>query len=90
MYLYRPRTQSLTKVILTIAHLDHDIHNNDGMEPGGAREGKSALPLEDSNLAALCQKCHNQYDGHKRAQSRIKNRRKRLEKAGQLQIAAES
>lgn len=33
------------RVILTIAHLDHDIKHN-----------------EDSNLKALCQKCHNNYD----------------------------
>jgi hypothetical protein len=59
------------------------------MEPGGLREGKAALPLEDSNLAALCQKCHNTYDAHKRAQSRIRNRKKRLEKAGQLQLNRE-
>lgn len=33
------------KIILTIAHLDHDIKNNDL-----------------SNLKALCQKCHLNYD----------------------------
>lgn len=33
------------KIVLTIAHLDHDITNND-----------------PSNLKALCQKCHLNYD----------------------------
>jgi hypothetical protein len=33
------------KIVLTIAHLDHDISNNDF-----------------SNLKALCQKCHLDYD----------------------------
>jgi hypothetical protein len=33
------------KIVLTIAHLDHDIENNDY-----------------SNLKALCQKCHLDYD----------------------------
>ncbi len=33
------------KIVLTIAHLDHDISNNDY-----------------SNLKALCQKCHLDYD----------------------------
>ena len=35
----------LIQVVLTIAHLDHDITHS-----------------EDSNLKALCQKCHNNYD----------------------------
>jgi hypothetical protein len=33
------------QIVLTVAHLDHDIDNNDY-----------------SNLAALCQKCHLNYD----------------------------
>ena len=36
-----------TKVILTIAHLDHDRLNHD---------------VNDDRLAALCQRCHLQYD----------------------------
>lgn len=36
-----------TKVILTIAHLDHDKFNND---------------VNLDRLKALCQKCHLQYD----------------------------
>lgn len=36
-----------TKIILTIAHLDHDKHNFD---------------VDYSRLAALCQRCHLKYD----------------------------
>ena len=47
-------TNKLIKVVLTIAHLDHDIKNNDL-----------------SNLKALCQKCHLNYDKeHHRRNSR--------------------
>lgn len=35
----------IIKIVLTIAHLDHDVNNNDY-----------------SNLKALCQKCHLNYD----------------------------
>ena len=50
------------KIILTIAHLDHNVNNNDY-----------------SNLAALCQKCHNNYD----IKQRVHNR---STKKGQLKI----
>lgn len=52
------------KIVLTIAHLDHDITNND-----------------PSNLKALCQKCHLNYDkDHHR-----KNRKATIEKKKGLQ-----
>ena len=37
----------------------------------------------ESNLAALCQACHNRYDGPKRAQNRKHNA---LREAGQLRL----
>lgn len=40
-------------IVLTVAHLDHDVKNND-----------------PANLAALCQKCHNNYDATMRASRR--------------------
>ncbi len=46
-----------SKVVLTIAHLDHDPTNNN-----------------PANLRALCQKCHNTYDGPHRAESRKRRR----------------
>jgi hypothetical protein len=36
-----------TKIVLTIAHLDHDKHNHE---------------VSDDRLKALCQKCHLGYD----------------------------
>ena len=44
---YSADGKKCTKVILTIAHLDHDKHNHD---------------VSIDRLKALCQKCHLQYD----------------------------
>lgn len=44
---YQPHPITGSKVILTIAHLDHDPENWD---------------VKDERLKALCQKCHLQYD----------------------------
>ena len=48
-----PETRKAIKVVLTVAHLDHDTTNND-----------------DSNLKALCQRCHNRYDIKQRVHNR--------------------
>ena len=50
---YKPHPITGSKVVLTIAHLDHDISNNN-----------------DTNLRALCQKCHNGHDGKYRSRRR--------------------
>lgn len=47
------------RIVLTIAHLDHDVKNNDF-----------------SNLKALCQKCHLNYD-HKHHMKNSSETRKR-------------
>ena len=39
------------RVVLTIAHLDHDEHNWD---------------VKDDRLKAMCQKCHLTYDGYEK------------------------
>lgn len=57
------------RVVLTIAHLDHDITNN-----------------ADSNLKALCQKCHLRHDARQHAENARKTREAR---AGQLQLFPE-
>jgi hypothetical protein len=54
------------RVVLTIAHLDHDTTNN-----------------ADSNLAALCQKCHLAYDAKLHANNARKSRDAR---SGQLAL----
>ena len=54
-------------VVLTIAHLDHDVTNNDGMELGGP-----PLRLKDANLVALCCQCHNRHDGPHRGANKVR------------------
>jgi 5-methylcytosine-specific restriction endonuclease McrA len=48
-----------SKVVLTVAHLDHTPENCD-----------------DANLAALCQKCHNNYDRAHRNETRANKKNK--------------
>lgn len=48
----------MTKIILTIAHLDHDKENHD---------------VSIDRLKALCQKCHLQYDMPRHVENRKKN-----------------
>lgn len=53
-----PTAPNAVKIILTVAHLDHQPENCDYQ-----------------NLAALCQKCHNNYDKEHRAKSRAETRK---------------
>lgn len=53
-----PNPATGSKVVLTVAHLDHTPENCD-----------------DSNLLAMCQRCHNRYDAPTRAAG-IKARRR--------------
>jgi len=46
------------KIVLTIAHLDHDETNHD---------------VKDERLAALCQKCHLGYDAKEKKRRRMSN-----------------
>jgi hypothetical protein len=58
----------IIRIVLTIAHLDHDIRHND-----------------ESNLRALCQRCHLCYDkAHHARNSRIT----RMKKRGQLELVS--
>ncbi len=61
--------KKLIKIVLTIAHLNHDTTDNDGMEYEA-----DTMPLWSSNLAALCQKCHNNHDRPFRDANRKSNR----------------
>jgi len=62
-FYHEPEERAIV-IVLTIAHLDHDITNND-----------------DSNLQALCQRCHLHHDlDHHAANSRST----RNAKSGQL------
>lgn len=60
----QPHPVTSSKVVLTIAHLDHDVSNND-----------------DSNLAALCQRCHLTHDAQQHA---MNARQTRAHRSGQL------
>lgn len=53
-----PHPETGSRVVLTVAHLDHTPENCD-----------------DSNLVAMCQRCHNAYDAQMRAAG-IKRRRR--------------
>ncbi len=57
-----------TRVVLTVAHLDHDLSNNDGMD-----RGRHCLPLGQANLVHLCQRCHLGHDAKQHASTRRKN-----------------
>lgn len=58
------------KVVLTVAHLDHDTTNND-----------------DSNLKALCQRCHLRHDAKEHGKHAAQTRRnKRDEATGQMRL----
>ncbi len=50
---------SVVKIVLTIAHLDHDEENWD---------------VKDERLAALCQRCHLRYDAPEKARRRRKKK----------------
>ena len=63
-----PHPKTGSTVVLTVAHVNHDIKDNDGMDRGGA-----LLPKICSNLRAWCQLCHNKYDGKYRKWNAINN-----------------
>ncbi len=62
-----PVTES--KVVLTVAHLDHDKMNSD-----------------ESNLLAMCQRCHLTYDRKHHAANLKRNRRQAEIDAGQQEL----
>lgn len=65
--------QKTSRIVLTIAHLDHVPENCDGMD-----QGQPAPPVEDANLRALCQRCHLKYDAQHHAETARETRRNKL------------
>lgn len=59
---FEPKTK-FTKIVLTIAHLDHDKENHE---------------VPDERLAALCQRCHLLYDMDHHVANRKANRLAKL------------
>ena len=75
----------VVRIVLTIAHLDQMPENNDGMDAGGP-----ALPVERSNLRALCQRCHNRHDRPWRIQNAARTWRKKAPTGDLFDVAMES
>lgn len=65
--------KNMVDIVLTIAHMDHQPENCDGMDAGGP-----ALPVEDANLRALCQRCHLRHDADHHAETARATRRANL------------
>lgn len=80
----KPNPATGSRVVLTVAHLG--VPFPDGT-PGDKHNKRDVRP---ENLAALCQKCHLDYDrdehiANARA-TRERKRRERLEQSGQLEL----
>lgn len=79
----KPHPDTQSRVVLTIAHLDHQPENCDGLEKypiGLIVQPYTETPKERSNLRAWCQRCHLKYD----AKHHAKNGRKTQEIAGEI------
>lgn len=81
---YKPHPETGSKVILTVAHLG--IDHPDGT-PGDKHDKMDVRP---ENLAALCQRCHLNYDIDEHIENRkrtlAERKRKKAEKAGQMTL----
>ncbi len=67
------QVKTMVTIVLTIAHLDHIPENCDGMDKGGP-----VLPIEQSNLRALCQMHHLRHDAKHHAETARQTRRAAL------------
>lgn len=76
----QPHPVTGNRVILTVAHLG--APKSDGT-PGDKRDKMDCRP---ENLAALCQRCHLNFDQDEHRQNAAKMRRQRKIKAGQLSL----
>ena len=61
----QPHPVTGSRVVLTVAHLDHTPENN-------------GAPGERPNLMAMCQRCHLTYDAGHHAKNAAETRRRRL------------
>ena len=75
----KPHPDTGSTVMLTVAHLDNDPSNCDGLESGGP-----VKPFSKSNLRAWCQLCHVNYDAKFHAKNAAITRRQKRIRAGQL------
>ena len=80
---YKPHPVTGSRVVLTVAHLGVDLP--DGM-PGDKR---NKMDVRDENLAALCQRCHLNYDRDEHAANAARTRRRKQVAAGQVSFLEE-
>lgn len=76
----KPNPATGSKVVLTVAHLGVD--HLDG-SPGDKTDKMDVRP---ENLAALCQKCHLNFDRDEHIANAARTRRKKKIRAGQLEL----
>jgi hypothetical protein len=68
------------RIVLTVAHLGVT-------RPDGASGDKhDKMDVRDENLAALCQRCHINYDRDEHSANAAATRRRKREQAGQLPL----
>jgi len=73
-------TEDMIKIVITTAHLGID-------KPDGTPGDKAdTMDCRDENLAALCQRCHLNFDRTDHINNRRRNRRLRLVNAGQIEM----
>jgi len=73
----------IIKIVLTVAHLGVDL-------PDGTPGDKhNKMDVRDDNLAALCQRCHLNYDRDEHAANATRTRRRKQAAAGQLSFLSE-
>jgi hypothetical protein len=77
---YQAHPETGSKVILTVAHLG-------AAHPDGTPGDKTdKMDVREENLAALCQRCHLNYDRDEHAASRRERLRRKQREAGQLEL----
>jgi len=76
----KPHPETGSKVVLTVAHLG--APRPDGT-PGDKHD---KTDVRDENLAALCQRCHLNFDRDEHKQNAARTRRKKIIASGQLEL----
>jgi len=74
----KPHPITGSKVMLTVAHLGAPKPD------GSAGDKRDKLDCRDENLAALCQRCHLNYDRDEHQQNAALTRRQKKIEGGQL------
>lgn len=74
----QPHPDTGSKVVLTVAHLGVDFPDG---RPGSKHDKHD---VREENLAALCQRCHLNYDREDHIKNAAVTRRRKRERAGQL------